>query len=109
MRDRRVRRRPSGDFTSSTHSSGSLTRCHGGARSIRRFRRSILPMSSASRVLKGSAPVMYGATSFVGVVQVLHYPAGQSTQQIDLAGGSYGSARGDLSMVLPGTDTFRNS
>jgi iron complex outermembrane receptor protein len=66
-------------------------------------------MSSASRVLKGSAPVMYGATSFVGVVQVLHYPAGQSTQQIDLAGGSYGSARGDLSMVLPGTDTFRNS
>ncbi|HWY13514.1 MAG TPA: TonB-dependent receptor [Rhizomicrobium sp.] len=60
-------------------------------------------------VLKGSAPVMYGATSFVGVVQVLHYPAGQSAQQIDLAGGSYGSARGDLSMVLPGTDTFRDS
>ncbi len=60
-------------------------------------------------VLKGSAPVMYGATSFVGVVQILHYPAGQAAQQIDLAGGSYGSARGDLSMVLPGTDTFRNS
>ncbi|HEY2445209.1 MAG TPA: TonB-dependent receptor [Rhizomicrobium sp.] len=60
-------------------------------------------------VLKGSAPVMYGATSFVGVVQVLHYPAGQAAQQVDLEGGSYGSARGDLSMVLPGTDTFRNS
>jgi len=27
-------------------------------------------------VLKGAAPVMYGATSFVGVVHVLHYPAG---------------------------------
>ncbi len=60
-------------------------------------------------VLKGSAPVMYGATSFVGVVQVLHYPAGQATQQIDLAAGSYGSARGDLSMVLPGSDNFRES
>ena len=60
-------------------------------------------------VLKGSAPVMYGATSFVGVVQVLHYPAGQAAQQIDLAGGTYGSARGDLSIVLPGTDDFKES
>jgi iron complex outermembrane receptor protein len=60
-------------------------------------------------VLKGSAPVMYGATSFVGVVQALHYPAGQSSQQVDIEGGSYGSARGDLSMVLPGSDSFRES
>jgi iron complex outermembrane receptor protein len=60
-------------------------------------------------VLKGSAPVMYGATSFVGVVQVLHCPAGQAAGQIDIAGGSYGSARGDLSLVLPGTDHFRES
>ena len=51
-------------------------------------------------MLKGSAPVMYGATSFVGVVQVLHYPAGQAVQQIDLEGGSYGWARGDLSMIV---------
>jgi outer membrane receptor protein involved in Fe transport len=60
-------------------------------------------------VLKGSAPVMYGATSFVGVTQILHYPAGQAAQQIDLAGGTYGSARGDLSIVLPGTDDFKES
>ena len=72
---------------------------------------STLDMNDVERVevLKGSAPVMYGATSFVGVVQVLHYPAGEAAQQVDLAGGSYGSARGDLSMVLPGTDTFRES
>jgi outer membrane receptor protein involved in Fe transport len=72
---------------------------------------STLDMNDIDRieVLKGSAPVMYGATSFVGVVQVLHYPAGQAAQQINIAGGSYGSARGDLSMVLPGTDTFRQS
>jgi outer membrane receptor protein involved in Fe transport len=60
-------------------------------------------------VLKGSAPVMYGATSFVGVVQILHYPAGQAAQQLDIAGGTYGSGRGDLSMVLPGTDSFHES
>lgn len=72
---------------------------------------STLDMTDVDRieVLKGSAPVMYGATSFVGVVQVLHYPAGQAAQQIDIAGGTYGSARGDLSMVLPGTDDFSQS
>ncbi len=72
---------------------------------------STLDMNDVERIeiLKGSAPVMYGATSFVGVVQVLHYPAGEAAQEVDLAGGAFGSARGDLSMVLPGTDTFRES
>jgi outer membrane receptor protein involved in Fe transport len=60
-------------------------------------------------VLKGSAPVMYGATSFVGVVQILHYPAGQATNRVDIALGSYGSVRGALAMVLPGTTDFRQS
>jgi outer membrane receptor protein involved in Fe transport len=72
---------------------------------------STLDLNDVDRVevLKGAAPVMYGATSFVGVVQVLHYPAGQAASQIDLEGGTYGSARGDASVVLPGTDTFKNS
>lgn len=41
---------------------------------------STLDMNDIDRVevLKGAAPVMYGATSFVGVVQFLHYPAGQA-------------------------------
>jgi outer membrane receptor protein involved in Fe transport len=60
-------------------------------------------------VLKGSAPVMYGATSFVGVVQVLHYPAGQAADEADLSYGSYNSARGEASFVLPGTDDYRQS
>lgn len=42
-------------------------------------------------VLKGAAPVMFGATAFVGVVQALHYPAGEASNQVDLAYGSYGS------------------
>jgi outer membrane receptor protein involved in Fe transport len=70
-----------------------------------------LDLSDVSRVevLKGAAPVMYGATSFVGVVQVLHYPAGQATNEANVGMGEYGSARGDASFVLPGATNFRQS
>jgi iron complex outermembrane recepter protein len=60
-------------------------------------------------VLKGAAPVMYGATSFVGVVHVLHYPAGQASNTADVALGSYGSARGSAAFALPGWDDYRHS
>ena len=60
-------------------------------------------------VLKGAAPVMYGATSFVGVVQLLHYPAGEAANQADIAGGLYGSARGDISLALPSTSDLQES
>lgn len=33
-------------------------------------------------VMRGAAPVMYGATSFVGVIQVIHYPAGESENRV---------------------------
>jgi outer membrane receptor protein involved in Fe transport len=60
-------------------------------------------------VLKGAAPVMYGATSFVGVVHVLHFPAGQASNTADVALGSYGSARGSAAFVLPGWGDYRHS
>jgi iron complex outermembrane recepter protein len=60
-------------------------------------------------VMKGSAPVMYGATSFVGVVQVLHYPAGEASNEADVSYGSYGSLRGSASMALPQVGSFRQS
>ena len=52
-------------------------------------------------VLKGSAPVTYGATSFVGVIQVIHYPAGRADSEVRLAYGAHGQSRGTLSAVLP--------
>jgi len=52
-------------------------------------------------VLKGAAPVMYGATSFVGVVHVLHYPAGESANQAEVALGSYGSVCGAAPLRYP--------
>jgi iron complex outermembrane receptor protein len=60
-------------------------------------------------VLKGAAPVMYGATSFVGVVHVLHFPAGQASNTADVAVGSYGSVRGSAAFALPGSDDYRHS
>ncbi|HET9107543.1 MAG TPA: TonB-dependent receptor [Steroidobacteraceae bacterium] len=60
-------------------------------------------------VMKGSAPVMYGATSFVGVVQVLHYPAGQASNEADLSYGTYGSLRGSASLALPHLGSYRQS
>jgi len=60
-------------------------------------------------VLKGAAPVLYGATSFVGVVQVLHYPAGQASNTADVAVGSYGSVRGSAAFALPDWGEYRHS
>jgi iron complex outermembrane recepter protein len=60
-------------------------------------------------VLKGAAPVMYGATSFVGVIQAIHYPAGQAANEADVAYGTYASVRGSVSLVLPQTANYRQS
>lgn len=60
-------------------------------------------------VLKGSAPVMYGATSFVGVVQALHYPAGQASNQIDIAYGNHGSWSASAAMALPQSGDYKQS
>ncbi len=60
-------------------------------------------------VLKGAAPVMYGATSFVGVVHVLHYPAGEAADEADIAMGNYGSARGSAAFALPQWGDYRQS
>jgi iron complex outermembrane recepter protein len=70
-----------------------------------------LDFTDAQRVevMKGSAPVMYGATSFVAVVQLLHYPAGEASNEADIAVGNYGSARGSASFALPELDGYRQS
>jgi outer membrane receptor protein involved in Fe transport len=60
-------------------------------------------------VLKGAAPVMYGATSFVGVVHVLHYPAGEASDEASLAYGTYGSTRGAAAFALPEWNGYRQS
>jgi outer membrane receptor protein involved in Fe transport len=60
-------------------------------------------------VLKGAAPVIYGATAFVGVIQVIHYPAGKAANQAELGYGSFGSLRGSGSWALPQLGGWRQS
>ena len=60
-------------------------------------------------VLKGAAPVMFGATSFVGVVHALHYPAGEASDEASVALGSYGSTRGAAAFALPRAGDYQQS
>jgi len=62
-------------------------------------------------ILRGAAPVLYGATSFVGVIHVIHYAPGEGPRVASISGGSYSS--GAASVELPisggGTSGFRHS
>ncbi|MDE2148962.1 MAG: TonB-dependent receptor [Gammaproteobacteria bacterium] len=60
-------------------------------------------------VLKGAAPVVYGATAFVGVIQVIHYPAGHAANRVQAGYGSYGSLRASASSALPAIGDWRQS
>lgn len=55
-------------------------------------------------VLRGAAPVMYGATSFVGVIHVIHYAAGSASDRASVSIGGvdgFDSVHGDVSSALP--------
>ncbi len=50
-------------------------------------------------VMRGPAPVTYGATSFVGVIHVVHKPAGETARAVGAHAGSFGS--GGVVAALP--------
>ncbi len=50
-------------------------------------------------IVRGAAPVMYGATSFSGVIQVIHRAPGTPGGELTASAGSYGS--GSLSWAAP--------
>jgi len=52
-------------------------------------------------VLRGPAPVTYGATSFVGVVQAVHKGIDDPERTLTVHGGSYGSGGGAFSTPIP--------
>ena len=61
-----------------------------------------LDLSQVERieVLRGAAPVSYGATAFVGVIHVIHYAPGAQPAQASVSAGSRGSWRGSLALPL---------
>ncbi len=60
-------------------------------------------------VLRGAAPVMYGATSFVGVIQIIHRAAGTAGGSGRVWGGSYGSGGAAYSTALPSSGRLKQS
>src|SRR5712692_1371658 len=52
-------------------------------------------------VLRGPAPVMYGATSFVGVIQVIHKDAVATGKELVIRGGSFGTGGATFSTAVP--------
>src|SRR5260370_9931138 len=52
-------------------------------------------------VLRGPAPVMYGATSFVGVIQVVHKDAVATGMELIVRGGSFGTRGVTFSTAVP--------
>ena len=52
-------------------------------------------------VLKGPSPVALGQNAFVGVIQVIHAPAGEASPMASLAVGEHGSYEGALVVNLP--------
>jgi outer membrane receptor protein involved in Fe transport len=60
-------------------------------------------------VQRGPAPVMYGATSFVGVIQVVRRPAGEAGTRMRATGGSYGTGGAALATRIPTWAGFESS
>lgn len=52
-------------------------------------------------ILRGPAPVMYGATSFVGVIHVVHKPGTAASRSAGARFGSYGSGGASIDLGMP--------
>jgi outer membrane receptor protein involved in Fe transport len=60
-------------------------------------------------ILRGAAPVMFGATSFVGVIHVIHEAAGDARAGIELSGSSPGGGGVTFQANLPTVSGYRQS
>ncbi len=52
-------------------------------------------------ILRGPAPVTYGATSFVGVIHVVHTAAAANNRYVEAHGGNFGSGGFALDVPMP--------
>ena len=60
-------------------------------------------------VLRGAAPVMYGATSFAGVIQVIHYAAGATPSRASVGVGTRSTGMAAISADLSDWGAFKQS
>ncbi len=57
-------------------------------------------------VMRGPAPITYGATSFVGVIHVVHKDTDSKDRSLTVRGGNYGTFGGHLAIPIPLTDKW---
>jgi iron complex outermembrane receptor protein len=60
-------------------------------------------------VLRGAAPVLYGATSFVGVIHVIHRTPQGTPREVAAWGGNHDSFDGAVTLALPGGEKCSSS
>ncbi|MEO8198031.1 MAG: TonB-dependent receptor [Thermoanaerobaculia bacterium] len=60
-------------------------------------------------ILRGLAPVMYGATSFVGVIHVIHFAAGEGQRSATVYGGNLSTGGASVYLPLPGSGSYKQS
>ncbi|MEP6730987.1 MAG: TonB-dependent receptor [bacterium] len=58
-------------------------------------------------ILRGPAPVTYGATSFVGVIHVVHKAAAANARYAEAHGGMYGSGGAAIDLALPTGESWK--
>ena len=59
-------------------------------------------------VLRGAAPVTFGATSFVGVIHVVHTRAAAGHSYAAARGGSFGSGGASIDLAIPGGGDWKS-
>ena len=59
-------------------------------------------------VLRGSAPVTYGSTSFVGVIHVVHKPAAAANSYLSLRGGTFKTGSAAVDLAMPSAGSWRS-
>ena len=96
----------SGACASSTPSCWWSTACPGAAPSIRPLATLDLKDIERIEILRGPAPVMYGATSFVGVIHVVHNAAGGGPAQLAAPAAATERRRGALTHPAAGVGDY---
>src|SRR4029079_4862550 len=59
-------------------------------------------------ILRGPAPVTFGATSFVGVIHIVHNAAAEKARYAEAHGGSYGSGGAGIDLPLRSGGTWKS-
>ncbi|MEO8623610.1 MAG: TonB-dependent receptor [bacterium] len=59
-------------------------------------------------ILRGPAPITYGATSFVGVIHVVHKAAAARAKYVEAHGGTFGTGGGGIDIPIPSDGAWKS-